>query len=480
MVKLGLQARLFRNIGDYAAPVWQHVRACREVTLSLERAEAEITTRGNAGFRATAVALKDASVEAELAYAPPDDDVDALIAAMTGGTSLDLLVADGDGIGAQGLRADWTVQRLERGEPLEDAQRLRITLKTDSQTHAPQWYTSTGMLGWSHYKEITVRPDNVNAPLLDFPLHVPIEADADIGASARADGLDIRFTNADGTQELSFERESFAIVNGNAEGRFWVKVPTIDPDSGATIRIYYGNPDASDASDPAAVWDAYLFVAHGGDLTPSYVRASRGSHARKADVGKPQEVVGKPQEVPYGQLGTAQDFGVGGSLDLGDIKPDCWTIELLYQGYSNPDGLLAHWGDLKSAVWVPESGNPIRVDLGQDNWATWPMERTATLCDGYWHHLAINVPGAGQTDVNNALLFLDGTADPPESTGFGTAQQAKPGNLVLGALGQTEGAWGLFDEIRVYDWEPEPERIQFAAQNMLNTDDYELTWGAEQ
>jgi len=473
MVKLGLQARLFRNIGDYAAPVWQHVGSCREMTLSLERAEAEIATRGNAGFRATAVALKDASVEAELAYAPPDGDVDALIAAMTGGTSLDLLVADGDGIGAQGLRADWIVQAIERGEPLEDAQRLRVTLKTDSQAHAPQWYTSTGMLVWAHYKEITVRPDNVNARLLDFPLHVPIEADADIGASARADGLDIRFTNADGTQELPFERESFTIINGNAEGRFWVKVPTIDPDSGATIRIYYGNPDATDAQNPADVWYAYLFVAHGGDLTPSYVRASRGSHARKADVGK-------PQEVSDGHLGDAQEFDTGASLDLGDIKPDCWTIELLYQGSSSPDGLLAHWGDLKSAVWTPEPGNPIRVDLGQDNWATWPVWRTATLCDGNWHHLAINVPGAGQTDINNALLFLDGTADPPELTGFGTAQQAKPGNLVLGALGQTEGAWGVFDEIRVYDWEPDTAWMEFAAQNMLNTDDYELTWGAEQ
>ena len=471
MVKLGLQARLFRNTGDYAAPVWQHVRACREGTLSLERAEAEATTRGNAGFRATAVALKDATVEVELAYCPPDSDVDALIAAMTGGTSLDLLVADGDGIGGQGLRADWIVQAIERGEPLEEAQRLRLTLKTDSQTHAPQWYTSTSMLGWAHYKEITVRPDNVNATLLDFPLHVPIEADADIGASARADGLDIRFTNADGTQELSFERESFAIIDGNAEGRFWVKVPTIDPDTGATIRIYYGNPNATDASDPDSTWDSdYIWVSHMADLTPSVVRASRGQNGVKKDSTHPSETTGL--------IGRAQDFCSGSYLDCGDLTPAAWTLELLFKGASSSNGVLMHWGDIYSSVYLPFNES-ISILMGECNWRNWPITVTNQVCDGNWHHLAFSISGNDQFDIDNSAFYLDGNAQFPEYTDNTGQQQAKSGNLTLGYLTDYSETTGIYDEVRISQVQRSEGWIKFAAINLTSTD-HELTWGAEQ
>ncbi len=472
MIKLGIQAQVYRNTGSYESPAWQPVPACREVTLTLEKADSEATVRGNAGFRTTVTALKNAGVELELAYAPPDDDLDALMAALCAGTTLDLLVADGDGLGAEGLRADWSVLSAERAEPLEDVQRMRLSLKTDSHTHAPQWYTSTGMLGWHHYKEITVIPDNVLAGLYDFPLHVPIEADADIGASARADGLDIRFTNADGTQELAFERERFEIVGGNGEGRFWVHVPEIDPDTGATIRVYYGNPHAKDGQNPAAVWQAYLFVSHLGDLTPSYVRASRGQHARKKAPGRPDET--------FGHLDSAQDFILGDYLDLGDIEPDCWTVELLYSGYSAPNGILAHWGDLYSSIQLPESGAAIGITLGLDNYATWPTALTDQVNDGNWHHLAFHVPGSGQYDIISALFFLDGDAQMPETTGTDGTQQAKPGNLVLGYLDDEETAMGVYDEVRVYDWSPDTAWAYFAAKNMLNTDNYELTWGPEQ
>ena len=59
--------------------------------------------------------------------------------------------------------------------------------------------------------------------LTDFPVEVPIVADADIGGECLASGFDIRFTAEDGVTLLSYERESFAVAGGAATGVFWVK-----------------------------------------------------------------------------------------------------------------------------------------------------------------------------------------------------------------------------------------------------------------
>ncbi|MEM5810201.1 MAG: DUF2341 domain-containing protein [Candidatus Aenigmatarchaeota archaeon] len=58
-------------------------------------------------------------------------------------------------------------------------------------------------------------------------------------AKARLDYGDIRFTDSDGTQ-LNYWQE--------ADGKFWVKVPSIPASSTKTIYVYYGNPNATSAS----------------------------------------------------------------------------------------------------------------------------------------------------------------------------------------------------------------------------------------
>ena len=58
-VKLGLDAKLFRNTGTFATPTWNEITNVRDVTLNLEAGEADVTTRGNNGWRATVATLKD-------------------------------------------------------------------------------------------------------------------------------------------------------------------------------------------------------------------------------------------------------------------------------------------------------------------------------------------------------------------------------------------------------------------------------------
>ena len=70
MEKLGMDAKLYRNKGTYAVPDWEEITNVRDVTLNLEEGEADLTTRANAGWRATLGTLKDASVDFEWSGTP--------------------------------------------------------------------------------------------------------------------------------------------------------------------------------------------------------------------------------------------------------------------------------------------------------------------------------------------------------------------------------------------------------------------------
>jgi hypothetical protein len=71
-VRLGLEAKLYRNTGTSGSPTWTEMTNVKDLTLNLEASEADVTTRGNAGWRATLAALKDASIEFEMVWDTAD------------------------------------------------------------------------------------------------------------------------------------------------------------------------------------------------------------------------------------------------------------------------------------------------------------------------------------------------------------------------------------------------------------------------
>jgi len=66
--RLGLQARLYRNTGTYAVPVWEAVNNVKDLTLNLEKGEADVSTRNSNGWRATIGTLKEGSVEFQMVW----------------------------------------------------------------------------------------------------------------------------------------------------------------------------------------------------------------------------------------------------------------------------------------------------------------------------------------------------------------------------------------------------------------------------
>ena len=143
--KLGLDAKLYRNSGTYAAPSWVEMTNVKDLTLNLESGEADVTTRGNNGWRATVATLKDGSIEFEMVWDTEDAGFTAIKDAWFNNTSIEFAIMDGDieVAGSQGLRATFSVTKFSRSEPLEEALAVSVTAKPTYAAHAPEWMTVT-------------------------------------------------------------------------------------------------------------------------------------------------------------------------------------------------------------------------------------------------------------------------------------------------------------------------------------------------
>jgi hypothetical protein len=140
-VKLGLDAKLYRNTGSFAVPVWNEVRNVKDVTLNLEAGEADVTTRGNAGWRATVATLKDGSIEFEMVWDTADDDFGAIRDTFLNRRAMEFAVMDGDVAtsSSQGLRATCMVTNFSRNEALEEAITVSVTVKPTYSVNPPAW-----------------------------------------------------------------------------------------------------------------------------------------------------------------------------------------------------------------------------------------------------------------------------------------------------------------------------------------------------
>jgi len=141
MVKLGLDAKLYRNSGDYATPVWNELVNAKDVTLNLEAGEADASRRGGNGWKETLTALRDGSVEFEMVYDTADAEFTALKDAFFTGTTVEMAVLDGDVAtsGTQGLRATMSITNFSRNEPLEEALSVSVTVKPAPAANPPEW-----------------------------------------------------------------------------------------------------------------------------------------------------------------------------------------------------------------------------------------------------------------------------------------------------------------------------------------------------
>ena len=129
---LGMNAGLYQGAAGSTTPAtMSEVDNVRDVTLSMEAGEADITTRGNNGWRATAPTLRECTVEFQMVWKPGDPVFDAIKTAfLTSGTVALAVLDQKVGItGAQGPLGDFSITNFSRSEALEEAIVADVTAK---------------------------------------------------------------------------------------------------------------------------------------------------------------------------------------------------------------------------------------------------------------------------------------------------------------------------------------------------------------
>ncbi len=142
--KLGMEGKLyFTSAGGPlpGTPAWTLAGNVRDVALNMDTGEADVTTRGNNGWKAKVGTLKDGSVDFESIWDPSDPFFGFLFAAFMNKTAIGLAIMDGDitVAGSEGLVGDFAVIKCTRDEKLEDAMKAQITVSLTYSATAPVW-----------------------------------------------------------------------------------------------------------------------------------------------------------------------------------------------------------------------------------------------------------------------------------------------------------------------------------------------------
>jgi predicted secreted protein len=140
-IRVGLEGSLRRGTVGTAMGTLTAVNNVRDLTLSMEKGEADTSTRAAGGWRTTLGTLKSATLEFNMNFDVTDADVDAFQVAFMSNTIIALAVLDA--ASGEGLIADWTVTGFSIEQPLEDTQTVSVTCKPAYVSRNPAWHTPT-------------------------------------------------------------------------------------------------------------------------------------------------------------------------------------------------------------------------------------------------------------------------------------------------------------------------------------------------
>ena len=103
----------------------------KNLTLTLEAGESDVTTRGNSGWEATAATLRKCGAEFEMLYKPGDLQFQALKTAFLAETNVRLAILTGamNGEDAEGPVGDFSVSNFSRNEQLTEGVLVPVSVK---------------------------------------------------------------------------------------------------------------------------------------------------------------------------------------------------------------------------------------------------------------------------------------------------------------------------------------------------------------
>ena len=130
-IKLGMEAKIYYDPAGVANGNWTELGNVKDVTLNLETGEADVTTRANQGWRATAPTLRECTAEFEMLWQPGDAGFEAVKTAFLSAGTIALAILTGDkaASGTEGPIGDFSITNFSRNEALEEAIVADVTAK---------------------------------------------------------------------------------------------------------------------------------------------------------------------------------------------------------------------------------------------------------------------------------------------------------------------------------------------------------------
>jgi hypothetical protein len=148
-VTAGKDAYAYYNTGTHGSPTWAEAGNVQDVKLGDAITLYELKLRKNRPFSTNVPTLLGWNPSFKMADMPGDALMIGIIAAVNGGSCLDMLFLDGvvapaTSITSQGMRADWTVEKKDRSESGDEAVMYDVSLKPGQTANVPSWFSITG------------------------------------------------------------------------------------------------------------------------------------------------------------------------------------------------------------------------------------------------------------------------------------------------------------------------------------------------
>jgi biopolymer transport protein ExbB len=259
---------------------------------------------------------------------------------------------------------------------------------------------------WPYRKQITVDASATGSNIAGSPENVPVLVRLSLANfqyfnNLKPDASDLRAIAADDSTPLKFHIEHF---DPQAQiALIWVLLPKVAGGGKASFYLYYGNENASSASDPAGTYDGnQVLVYHFGPpkgspqdsthyksdptafnatVSPASLIGAGTSFSGSQTISVPASATGSLR------LAAAQGFTVSAWVRLNAAESSADVVQLSGQGTELALGIS---GTQAFARYVSGSGAPASV------------QQTGQLTTGDWHHLAITLGGGQLT------LYVDG------------------------------------------------------------------------
>jgi len=328
---------------------------------------------------------------------------------------------------------------------------LCFQIKTTDATAS--WYN----INWSYRTQITISHTQVASstgtllsyfPVLISTTTATLKYSGSGGHVGESNGGDILFTSSDGITKLNHEIETYTSSTGQLVA--WVQVPSISTSTDTVLYMYYGNSSAANQQNATSTWNdggnnyfkaVVHFPSTAGVFTDSTVNANSTNSAS----GVPTSITG--------QIGSGAGFN--GSVYRSKSSPVGFptgssqrTVEAWIKiapgaaaGEAVALGANSSTGDRFAIYWNNDSKLYLEAQSVSDT--------IAFTADNAWHQVALVFP-PGQTNLNQALMYLDGTSKPvtTQSQTINTSGS----DFAIGTIAGAEGAGnfvGSLDEVRV-------------------------------